>query len=181
MLIWLRILRRLRILFASRVTTVNMDIVKIILVICCAAALALSDGNPGIAENLQWLKAKIQQLEQKEHELERMSMELKEENRRLADQLGRMESMRDSFVGFDCFRSEDWLEAATITYDGCSVDTTGGNPASGNFVVGEQGPYRVVHLDFTEKFCKLLVMSRGWQREENPSIEPAAEQLSCSL
>ena len=68
----------------------------------------------------------------------------------------RMWGMRDSFVGFDCFRSDDWVEEGTITYDGCSVDTTAGNPASGNFVVGEQGPYRVVKLNFTTEIEVLM-------------------------
>ena len=133
----------------------NMESIKIIAILCYFTALAETRAEndvPGLAENLEWLKAKVQQLENKDHELEKMNLELREENQGLKDML----SMRDAFVGFDCFRSEDWVEEGTITYDGCSVDTTAGNPVSGNFVVSEQGPYRVVQLDSrseTEVIC----------------------------
>ena len=123
-----------------------MGCLKITTILCCLTVLAASKAENdalGLAKNLEWLKAKVEQLENKDHELEKMNLELREEDQRLKDML----SMRDAFVGFDCFRSEDWVEEGTITYDGCSVDTTAGNPVSGNFVVGEQGPYRVVQLD----------------------------------
>ena len=138
-----------------------MESVKIIALLCCVTALAESRGEnntPGLAENLEWLRAKVQELENKDRELEKTSLALKEENQGLRDMLSMMRGMRDSFVGFDCYRSDDWVEAGTITYDGCSVDTTAGNPASGNFVVGEQGPYRVVKLNFTTEIEVLMHM-----------------------
>ena len=128
-----------------------MGCLKIATILCCLTVLAASKAKNdalGLAENLEWLNAKVAQLENKDHELEKMNLELREENKGLRDILGRVQSKEYIFVGFDCFRSNDWVEAGTITYDGCSVDTTAGNPVSGNFVVDVQGPYRMVQLDF---------------------------------
>ena len=122
-------------------STFIMKSVTITTILCCFTALAQSstpNDTPGDARDFEWLKARVQQLENKEQELEG-------ENQVLMDMLRMMQSKQDAAAGvevFDCFRSESWAQEGLITYDGCSVDTTAGNPASGNFVVGEQGIYR---------------------------------------
>ena len=135
-----------------------MKSVTVITILCCFIALAESlaqNDTPGVARDFEWLKAKVQQLENKEQELEG-------ENQVLMDMLRMMQSKQDAAAGvevFDCFRSDNWAQEGLITYDGCSVDTTAGNPASGNFVVGEQGIYRKgdTHQVHTQPFeCRFF-------------------------
>ena len=43
---------------------------------------------------------------------------------------------------FDCYRTRDWKTIGTITFNGCSVDTTTIKPWRGNFSIQDFGVYR---------------------------------------
>ena len=44
---------------------------------------------------------------------------------------------------FDCSLIQDWSTNGIITFEGCSVDTTTGDPLTGSFTVGKPGFYRL--------------------------------------
>ena len=52
---------------------------------------------------------------------------------------------------FDCYRTSRLSRAATVTYDGCHVETTNGaiNPNTGIFTVRQPGIYSI---SFTAKY-----------------------------
>ena len=129
----------------------------ITLLFCLATPSIQNDAISGLAENVEFLKSKVQQLENKDSELEKMKLQLeklnleviglREENVGLRDKISSIQSEQSAAIEvFDCYVSDTWAEDGTIIYDGCSVDTTAGNPSSGLFQVGQGGIYRLTFM-----------------------------------
>lgn len=61
----------------------------------------------------------------------------------LRHKIAKMEGERDSTAQFfDCYRTANLSANGIISFNGCSVDTTTGDPWSGTFIVQEPGIYR---------------------------------------
>ena len=66
--------------------------------------------------------------------------ELEMKNNWLEERLAEVDPTREIF---DCYLTNNWDTDGIITFDGCSVDTTIGDPWMGSFTVVEPGIYRL--------------------------------------
>ena len=66
--------------------------------------------------------------------------ELETKNKQLEKRLAEVDPTREIF---DCYRTENLDTDGIITFNGCSVDTTTGDPWTGSFTISEPGIYRL--------------------------------------
>ena len=93
-----------------------------------------SDDFP-LEMNMELLTTSILDLRARVAELEMRNNQLEE---RLADDGDPTREI------FDCYRTESWDKPfGIITFNGCSVDTTTGDPWTGSFTISEPGVYRL--------------------------------------
>ena len=86
----------------------------------------------GLNTNFLELRARMSELEEKSNELEK-----------------RMAEVDPTREIFDCYLTDIWKTNGIITFDGCSVDMTNGDPRRGSFVVVEPGVYRLTFTGYT--------------------------------
>ena len=82
--------------------------------------------------NIMELQARVAAVEEKNHHLEMKNTELEK----------KVSESDFTTEIFDCYRTEDWSTEGVITFNGCSVDTTTGDPWTGSFTIVEPGLYR---------------------------------------
>ena len=84
-------------------------------------------------ENVLKLQAKVVEQDSKIHQLQVKNTQLEE---KLSEQVDLAKET------FDCYRTSDWATEGVISFNGCSVDTTTGDPWTGAFTIREPGIYR---------------------------------------
>ena len=109
-----------------------MNFLVILTVSCMIVAATAKSHDSALEMKVEALNARLANLETRNNELEE----------RLAEVDPTMEA-------FDCYLDDLWNTDGIITFNGCSVDTTTGDPVTGSFTVVKPGVYRLTFTGHT--------------------------------
>jgi len=142
--------------FSIFIKIAAMNFLVILTVSCMIVAATAKSHDSALEMKVEALNARLANLETRNNQLEerlaetdstraRMS-ELEEKNNELEKRMAEVDPTREIF---DCYLTDIWKTNGIITFDGCSVDMTNGDPRGGLFVVVEPGVYRLTFTGHT--------------------------------
>ena len=122
---------------------IKVIILKYFFIIGCVFTVTSAAEETNHETEFELLKAQIQVLQSKINYLEKNARDIRD----LQQSVRKLENEKDSTsLYFDCYRTEDLSNDGTITFNGCSVDTTTIDPWRGMFTIQTPGIYRLTFM-----------------------------------
>ena len=119
-------------------------IIRCLFIITCALTTTFAAEENRHETELELLKAQVELLKSKIGDLAQGENHDARKILDLQQSLMKLESEQDvTPLYFDCYRTESLSTVGTITFNGCTVDTTTIDPWSGLFTIPTPGIYRV--------------------------------------